>query len=304
MVVYVPYNKLDKTKWDACIHEAHNSLIYGYSYTLDAMSKQWAGIVKGDYEMVMPVTYNQKWGIKYVYQPAFLQQAGIFSPEVITPEDVTEFLNVLKSKFAYMSFSLNHACSVTSDIKPAARLRDNFIIPLDDSHDNIAFNYAPNTAAELRRLEKFKLLYSKTNNIENAIQLSKSLYQQRTNSLSDNDYITFIRFCKSLDKSKVLVREVHDAENGLLCISLLLFDGRRLYNMISCLLPEGKKKNANYFLIDNLIREFSGQDIILDLEGSDVPGIRYFYKKFGGLNEPYPFIHYNNLPWPLKLFKK
>ncbi|HRF27551.1 MAG TPA: hypothetical protein PKW54_09435, partial [Ferruginibacter sp.] len=76
-----------------------------------------------------------------------------------------------------------------------------------------------------------------------------------------------------------------------------------LYNMISCIWPEGKKKGANYFLFDQVIREFSGNPLSLDFEGSDVPGIAYFYEKFSDKKEIYPFIRLNRLPWPLRILK-
>jgi hypothetical protein len=48
-------------------------------------------------------------------------------------------------------------------------------------------------------------------------------------------------------------------------------------------LPEGKKKEANYFLLSRLWMEFEGSGMIFDFEGSDIPGVKEFYKKFGGL---------------------
>jgi hypothetical protein len=43
---------------------------------------------------------------------------------------------------------------------------------------------------------------------------------------------------------------------------------------------------------------------MLDFEGSDIPGIADFYKGFGGLDEPYYFCKWNQLPWFYRIFKK
>jgi hypothetical protein len=61
---------------------------------------------------------------------------------------------------------------------------------------------------------------------------------------------------------------------------------------------------ANYFLYDNIFKEFGEANIIFDFEGSDIPGIAFFYKKWATENQQYPFIKWNLLPAPIKLIKR
>src|SRR5688572_10861129 len=81
---FVPYKEIDFTKWDNCIATASNGLIYGYSYYLDHMAKQWDGLVLNDYEAVMPLIWRKKYGILYCYQPPFTQQCGWFGYPLTT----------------------------------------------------------------------------------------------------------------------------------------------------------------------------------------------------------------------------
>ena len=74
--------------------------------------------------------------------------------------------------------------------------------------------------------------------------------------------------------------------------------------MASSTADAGRKTGANHLLFDNIIREYSGKNLILDFEGSDIGGIKSFYKKFGAVNQPYFTWHFNKLPWPLRLFKQ
>jgi hypothetical protein len=67
---------------------------------------------------------------------------------------------------------------------------------------------------------------------------------------------------------------------------------------------EGKKTEANHFLINAIIKEFAGTKMLLDFEGSDLPGVKAFYENFGVTNQPYYLLRYNALPFPLKLLKK
>jgi hypothetical protein len=101
----------------------------------------------------------------------------------------------------------------------------------------------------------------------------------------------------------IFVRQVKDLSGSLLNTSIFFRDERRIYNIMSVSLPAGREKRAHFFLLDQLIMEFAGQDLMLDLEGSELPGVAEFYRKFGTLNQPYSFLKYNHLPFPFRLFK-
>src|SRR5450631_2115008 len=75
---YLDRKAIEADKWDRCIREASNGLIYARSFYLDAMSRNWSALVMNDYEAVMPLTWNRKFGISYLYQPAFTAQLGMF----------------------------------------------------------------------------------------------------------------------------------------------------------------------------------------------------------------------------------
>ena len=77
-IKYLQHKEIDKSKWDACISRAPNGLIYPYSFYLDAMAKHWDALVLKDYEAVMPLTWNRKYGFYYLYQPAFTASLGVF----------------------------------------------------------------------------------------------------------------------------------------------------------------------------------------------------------------------------------
>src|SRR6266516_1681416 len=77
-IQYIPKKKIDKEKWDRCITNASNGLIYGYSFYLDLMAKNWDGLMLDDYKAVMPLTWNRKYSIDYLYQPFVCAQLGLF----------------------------------------------------------------------------------------------------------------------------------------------------------------------------------------------------------------------------------
>ena len=47
---YLERNEIDTIKWDNCIGNAFNGLIYARSFYLDAMAENWSALVAGDYQ--------------------------------------------------------------------------------------------------------------------------------------------------------------------------------------------------------------------------------------------------------------
>jgi len=303
---YLSYQEIDKTKWDQCIRKSVNGLIYAESVYLDHMAAHWDGIVLNNYEAVMPLTWKKKLGIKYLYQPSFFQQGGIFSAEEISQELAAAFLELAAEKFRFAEITLNYKNLLVQKNKLVkTTLRNNFVLNLEDSYADLSGNFSTYIKQRLKKAYAFPLVYKKSTDYKYAIRLYKKLYQERLPSFADKDYRNFEKLCVNLAENKrVLIRQVYHAEtNELLAMVLLLRDKKRLYNMASSLLPAGKKLLANYYFYNEIIREFAETPLVLDFEGSDVPGIAYFYGKFTSTNEQYPFIRYNRLPAPIRFLK-
>src|SRR5215212_843413 len=99
-IQYFTQQEIDKRKWDACIGQANNGLVYGYSYYLDHMAKHWDALVLNDYEAVMPLTWNRKYGFYYIYQPFACALLGVFGKGV-NASLLHTFLTAIPRRFKY-----------------------------------------------------------------------------------------------------------------------------------------------------------------------------------------------------------
>jgi hypothetical protein len=111
-IKYITQQNIDKEKWDACIDLAPNGLIYAYSFYLNKMAKHWDALVLNDYETVMPLTWNKKYGFSYLYQPAFTASLGVFGKNIM-PEIVKKFLDAIPTKYKLVEISLNSGNNIT-----------------------------------------------------------------------------------------------------------------------------------------------------------------------------------------------
>jgi hypothetical protein len=148
------------------------------------------------------------------------------------------------------------------------------------------------------------LVFQKEDNYESAIEEYRNTYSDRMKHVTADDFDRFKKICEQLvNEQKIVCRKAVNQKNELMAIVLLLNDGKRLYNLMNTTTPAGRKVEANHFLMDSVIREFAGKGLIFDFEGSELPGVKLFYKNFGAINQPFYMIKYNCLPWLIRLFK-
>ncbi len=298
----IPAAEINYTKWDACIHGNQNGLIYASSVFLNALSKNWHGLVVNNYEAIMPLPWKKKWGIRYCYQPPFMQQLGLIGN--VSKISSKEVASAIASFVPYGEWAVNFNNQQLANAFQHKQL-NNLNLDLSVGYEAISKQYKKDLINNLRKASKLQFNYIATNHITKAVDLYETYYAGRTEHVLKQDYKHFKTLCHQLHKqNQCLVREVHNTNGELLSIALLLNDGKRLYNMMNTTTAEGRSTEANHFLIDAILQEFSNQQLLFDFEGSDIPGVKKFYEKFGASNQPYYLLHHNNLPKPLRLLKK
>ena len=269
------------------------------------MAPQWQALILNDYEAVMPLPVRKKWGIQYLFQPAFFQQGGIYSPIPVSKETTEQFLKIVMNNFPYAEICMNHSNKIPQIQYLEATKRSNFILSLNKTKEEITGNFSESFIKNVLKAKKTGLIYEKSDNLSGVIALYRSLYSKRFPSVKKYDYENFEALGIDLQrKNAVIIRKVLNTAGELLAMILLFQDKNRLYNLMSCTTPKGRDSEANYFLFDKLIEEFCKSNKVLDLEGSDIPGIADFYIRMAPEPEPYPYIRYNRLPLLLRIFKK
>ena len=299
IIKYLKHIEINKNKWNECIVTASNSLIFAFSFYLDIMAPNWDAIIINDYEFVLPLPIKKKWGIKYIYIPPFIPQLGLFGKNPTL--NIDNLLPLLNSKVNYGDIFFNHHNRISSSL---VKQRTNFILHLKKDYEHIYKNYATDLKRILRKQVKNEMLYSKQNTIEYTINLYKENYAHRTPHLSNSDYKIFLDACNMLNTTEnCFTRSICTSDESILCSLICLADENRIYTIINPSTILGRQKEAAIFLFDELIREFSETDKVLDFVGSDLAGVKFFLNKYGPIDEPIFFYHFNYLPYPARFFK-
>jgi hypothetical protein len=297
---YLRREEINPAKWDDCIDRSLNAMIYARVDYLDRIAEHWDALVVNDYEYVMPLVWNRKWGFVYLYQPPLTQQLGIFSARSISEELIGQSVAFVKQHYPFAEIFLNF-----SNYHPSFQARHNYILRLNSTYENIRSGYKEDLEKNLRRAAKYQLNYIPFTDLTQALAMHQQVVGHKTPHMTKLDFERFKNACDDLlKKREVLVRAATNQKDELLSIALLLFAKNRLCLVESTTFEMGRKTQANHFLLDRIIEEYSGRPLTLDFVGSDIAGIAHFYKNFGAVSEPYYFLRYNHLPWLLRWLKK
>ena len=301
-IQYLAYHQIDKQKWDACIQNAGNGLIYADSIYLDTMAHYWDALVCNDYEAVMPLTWNKKYGIHYLYQPFITASLGIFGND-ITASLVTDFLQAIPSKFSYWDIYLNHANRFY--LKHFEFYdRTNYVLPLTENYEKLFSGFRIGLKQSIKKAEQLNCAIHKNIDVDEVIALARE-QGKNFSSATKEDYSRFKKLCEYFFRhQRACTYGVYLPSGELVASCVIFFDHRRAYYILAGNHPNGRTIGASHALINTFIKEHAGTGLLLDFEGSDIPSLAFFYSSFGATAEMYSGLKLNRLPKIVQLFKK
>jgi hypothetical protein len=301
LIQYLSHNEIDKPKWDHCLLNSINGMIYGTSWYLDQVNPGWEALVSGDFEAVMPLPAKQKWGLSYLIRPAFCQQLGVFSKSGIDKNLIEEFISNIPSNFRWINMPLNEwNYEEMSGITREAGI--NYLLSLSPLYDILHASYVQNTKRNLGKSIDKKVIPEYTEDINILIKLKLEHAFSRLNQ-------THVQFLNNIfDRYKIsgdakIVCVMDDDEKMMAGALFIHFRNRWIY-LLSASSGKGKENRAMFAIIDKFIRDHSGKEEFLDFEGSMIPELARFFAGFGAIPKPYPQLKLNRLPFPLNLIKK
>jgi hypothetical protein len=295
MIRHITNKEIDREKWDRCIENSSIETIYPYSWYLDLVSPAWEGLVMGDYEAVFPITWKKKYGILYIVQPVLSQQLGIFSHENLSISDVQSFLHMVPDKYKHIDICLNSSNDISGrDFKIFKRI--NYELRTGGETTDPTQAYSTNTKRNIRKAIQNKLLVKNTD-VEKYVQLR----QKSDSSGFKAEHYTWLSrlFSGIIEKGRGEIAGAYS--NDKLCAAVFwAFSKTRVIYLNAVSDDEGKDKRAMFLLVDHYVRKYAGKNIIMDFEGSMIPGIARFFEGFGATETNYLRIIKSSFPLNLK----
>ncbi|MEZ0611006.1 GNAT family N-acetyltransferase [Fibrella sp. WM1] len=307
-LVFLKRDQINVPEWDRCVAGAHNALLYGHSWYLDAVTNvpdgprwRWEGLVatdnEGGYTAVLPVPLRRRWGHWVVYQPLFCQFLAIFSAQ---PVDPAPFLEVLLKRYRYASRLCLALTNPLSNVPGYVqqRLLQTHVLTLDSA----APPYTRDRRMNLRRAHRraaqtpgWQVVES--SDVQPLLTLFRSNHADEI-GVGEWAYPLFTQLVTALQARGLGTLRYACVANVPVAGAFFAEGHRRVIYLFNAANADGRRLNARTLLLDEAIQHATsrlGQTGLFDFESPEKPGVVQFYESFGAIPVPYLQLSWNRL---------
>lgn len=294
-ITYLTHQEIDKLKWDSCIRNAFNGLIYGYSWYLDIVAEQWDGLVYGDYEHIMPLPYRSSLGIERIYAPAFCPTLGVFSQAKLSAEIVDRFINAIPRRFSVSHINLNkfNQSSFASVERPLLSM------DLISVYDVVSSKFSKQARDSMALAENNNLKIQTHLSIDDFVEF----YGKNGGTI---DYLSSMRLAsliKTLINLKVAeIVAIYTPEKELLAAGLFVAYLNNATVLACGVSAKGIKQHALYPMFDAFFKANCNKNITLDCPDVNERVPTSFYIGLGCKPFSAKKYRHSRILWPFKYF--
>ena len=301
MIVYLKNNEIDRNLWDSCISSSQVTKPYAYSWYLDIMSPGWEALVDDDYDSVFPIPSRSKLGIKYIATPIFLQQLGAFSPDKSSETALVEFLDYLPEFYKLIDLCVGQ--NITRKGYHVTE-RSNYELDLSESYETLWNGFSQSCRRNIEKSYRKKTEYVYDIKPEELIDLFIRMKEHEIRRVKHRDFQhlkSLMEYC--INNGCGRIAGVRGRGKKIIFGQFVIQKHGFVNLFFGVNTSESRERRINYNFVNEVIKENSRSDKILDFAGSSIPQIAVFMESFGCINNPYYRIFRNFLPWPVRLLK-
>jgi hypothetical protein len=287
------HKDINRQKWDYCILNACNSLVYAESWYLDIVSPKWEALIFGDYEYVMPLPVKRKFGISFLVQPPLTQQLGVFSSQKIDENIVEQFIKNIPYKSYHLNLNEQNLCG-------KGVMQPNLLLDLNKEYQTIFSAYSTNTKRNIKKAQQAGIYV--INNITPE-QFLDFYFSAMNDEAKPDKKLTEKIVKKGFEKAQIKLYAATQ-EDDLSSVLCLLHSKERLIYLLAASNAKGKEISCMSLIVNNVIQVFAETNLCFDFEGSKVESIARFYQGFGAETTTFTQLKKNSIIQMKNILKK
>jgi len=300
-IKHIQHNDIDFAKWDECINQSLNGIVYAYSWYLNIVAGEWDALVGDDYQVVFPLVKGRKYGISYLYQPLFTQQLGLFSPFKVDSQTINAFIDSIPQKYQYQIINFN-TFNRLENPKGAVFERVTYQLDLVRPYFNLSSNYNENTRRNISKSIAMGVTVNKMLSVDDYILFKRANLNV---PLTDDQYNNLKRIMvHALEEGIGEIYAAFSEQRELCAAAFFIRSNGKVIYLSAVSSKWGHTKRAMFNIIDKFLNDYAESHLILDFEGSVIDSIARFYAGFGAMRCTYQQLKVNRLPWYLKIVKR
>ena len=274
--------EIDQTKWNSCVHFANNGNVFGYMWFLNNVSKNWDGLIEGDYLSVLPLIWKPKiLKTKVIYSPVLVRSTGIYSVNMLSKQRVNSFLNAIPKEYQQIEMSLLEGVKPSDELGFEKNQKRTFQVLLNQDYPSIFNNYDEDVKTMLQKAEALNLTSASSLKPETIADFYKT-HTTDTINVDEKFHALQRIMYNALHRGIGFATGVLDKDSNLLAADFFIFSHGKLMSLIGVTSPQGRTLNAHILLVDRLIQTNARRPIILDFNSND-----NWFEGFGAKEIPY-----------------
>lgn len=302
--------------WDDFVDNSPQGTLFHKTYWLKATGKKFSiyGCFKGnEFYAGIPVCYDQIIGCKYFSPPLQTPYLGILMKhqdakyvKSITREKKisSELIQWLKGEFYSIKF--NYTPGMV-DLQPfiwegfTCNVRYTYIINLNNSLEDIWKSMDDTRRRNISKAKKDGINVSSNYDLQEVFSLVEKTFDRQDMKVPFKTVVfNYIYALKERNKCISFLSKNENGDN--IAVVYLVWDNKRSYYLMGGYDSEKSHYGASAVAMWKAIK-FSKEELGLaefDFEGSMVPQIEQFFRKFGGILTPYYSVVWEK-PFPISV---
>ncbi|MCK5067940.1 MAG: GNAT family N-acetyltransferase [Bacteroidales bacterium] len=291
MIRYLHRGQIDNERWNRVIGSSGFETVYAQSWYLDACADNWGALILSDYEYVMPVAFRKKFGFKYIYQPRFCQQLGVYSEKQVDGQIIRMFLDALSENYKLGDYAFNEGNLLVEQEGFEVTDNTNYTLQMSSSYEELTLAYSSNCRRNVRKACQSGLEFSEDISIRELVLLKKQ--HDHTKQADEHYQLLINMFSEMQEAGNVNVFGVKLGSD--LCAGAIFAScNKRVHYLLSVSTEEGREQSGMFYVIDKVIQINSGKELYLDFEGSNISSVARFFSGFGAQPQLYQRIRFSN----------
>jgi len=275
-VKLIPAADIDRLKWDSCVHYATQPSFAGYTWYLNAVSRDWAGLVEGDYETVMPLFFDQDWLKRRRYcQPMHLAPSGPYSQHVLSRPRVLALLKVLPPRTRDLLLAWEGQVGLEG---LQSETVDRWLLRLYEPFESLAGVFRT-TSADVRRDWHFG--NPTPEQVTTFWKRHGMSYRGRDRDLHRLHRIMY----QAMHRGQMLTTSLGALPEEPLAMACFITSHGYLFRLVSAARTGSDGEAALYHLYSGMIETYAGRPIVLDFNGDPLG------ESFGATRLQYTRLH-------------
>jgi hypothetical protein len=243
---FVPFEEIDKNKWNGTVHFARNGNVCGYYWYLRSVIKEWDALIEGDYQSVMPLP-RYEW-------PSFaldlLTGIGLYSVNPLSENRILAFYNLWEKNSHHLSFSFNEFMVPALVSKKYHSFISTQIcfIDLNQSYKSIYENYHPETKKILSAIVM--------PDYEISGQEKPEIILKNIRMSSENKNIYYRLFYNAIQRNAGIYTKVYNLYSKKYASAFFVSHTNNLNRTFAY----SNDEQSEIILIDTILKTYSGKD--------------------------------------------